>query len=87
MSEERKKPDVAFWATVTVLIVVLLAGYPLSYGPMAWAANHSYLPDAIVPVVALAYLPLAIVINGEESPRWLRDGVIWCIEHTTPRDC
>ncbi len=31
MSEERKKPGMAFWATVAV--VVLLFGYPLSFGP------------------------------------------------------
>jgi hypothetical protein len=31
---DRKKPGVAFWATVVV--VVLLLGYPLSFGPACW---------------------------------------------------
>jgi hypothetical protein len=30
----RKKPGVAFWATVVV--VVLLVAYPLSFGPACW---------------------------------------------------
>jgi hypothetical protein len=30
----RKKPGVAFWATVVV--VVALIGYPLSFGPVCW---------------------------------------------------
>jgi hypothetical protein len=34
MTSDRKKPGVAFWATVTV--VVVLAAYPLSLGPVCW---------------------------------------------------
>jgi hypothetical protein len=34
MTSDRKKPGVAFWATVT--LVVVLVGYPLSYGPVRW---------------------------------------------------
>jgi hypothetical protein len=33
----RKKPSVAFWATV-VVVVVLLA-YPLSFGPACWVVT------------------------------------------------
>ena len=33
----RKKPGVAFWATVIVLVA--LVGYPLSFGPACWAAS------------------------------------------------
>ena len=84
MSEKHRKPSLAFWVTALVVVVVVAVGYPLSYGPMAWAANHSLLPDAVVPVIAIAYLPLAWVINSEDSPRWLRDGIIWCLAHTTP---
>jgi hypothetical protein len=31
---DRKKPGVALWATV--MVVVALVGYPLSYGPARW---------------------------------------------------
>lgn len=34
MSCDRKKPGVAFWATVVV--VVVLVAYPLSFGPACW---------------------------------------------------
>jgi hypothetical protein len=35
----RKKPGVAFWATV--VLVVVLVGYPLSFGPWCWAISRS----------------------------------------------
>ena len=38
MTSDRKKPGVAFWATV-VVVVVLLA-YPLSFGPACWGATR-----------------------------------------------
>jgi hypothetical protein len=33
-----KKPGVAFWATVVV--VVVLIGYPLSFGPACWLTSQ-----------------------------------------------
>jgi hypothetical protein len=38
MGTDRKKPGVAFWATVVV--VVLLVAYPLSFGPACWIARR-----------------------------------------------
>ena len=35
MIEARKKPGMAFWATVVVVVVLL---YPLSFGPAVWLA-------------------------------------------------
>jgi hypothetical protein len=35
---DRKKPDVAFWATVG--LVVVLVGYPLSFGPACWISSY-----------------------------------------------
>jgi hypothetical protein len=37
MSEQRKKPGVSFWTTV--ILVVVLVAYPLSFGPACWYAN------------------------------------------------
>ena len=39
MTSDRKKPGVAFWATVVV--VVGLAAYPLSFGPACWWFSSS----------------------------------------------
>lgn len=38
----RKKPGVAFWATVVV--VVLLVLYPLSWGPQLWLMMSGHVP-------------------------------------------
>ena len=35
----RKKPGVAFWATVA--LVAVLMGYPLSFGPWCWIASRT----------------------------------------------
>jgi len=43
MSESRKKPGVAFWATVVV--VVVLVGYPLNFGPAFRLAR--YIPQTV----------------------------------------
>jgi hypothetical protein len=39
MKEPKKKPGVAFWAIV--LVVVLQVRYPLSFGPACWIASRS----------------------------------------------
>ncbi len=64
MSEERKKPGVAFWATVAV--AVALIGYPLSYGPWlglrAKMSVNAWYPERL-------YCPLAPIVFG--GPDWL----------------
>ena len=57
MSEDRKKPGVAFWATVVLL--VLLVGYPLSAGPFMWLYSREYVPDWADAPVACIYAPLS----------------------------
>ncbi len=53
MAPDRKKPGVAFWTTVVV--VGLLVGYPLSFGPACWVS--SYLDDS-GDIVSLIYRPI-----------------------------
>ena len=53
MTSDRKKPGVAFWATVVV--VVILVGYPLSIGPACWVTSRS---DAGGDAVSLVYQPI-----------------------------
>ena len=40
MTIDRKKPGVAFWATV--LVVVVLVAYPLTFGPACWLTHRGY---------------------------------------------
>jgi hypothetical protein len=43
---DRKKPGVAFWATVAVVVVlVVLMAYPLSFGPASRLAQRRKLPE------------------------------------------
>src|SRR5262245_16838421 len=42
LNSSHKKPGVAFWATV--MVVVLLLAYPLSFGPACWLVGHRILP-------------------------------------------
>jgi hypothetical protein len=53
MNEERKKPGVAFWATVVV--VVVLVAYPLSFGPACWLTSRTRVGVRLIPAV---YRPL-----------------------------
>jgi hypothetical protein len=39
---DRKKPGVAFWASVVVTAVLI--GYPLSFGPACWLCGNDILP-------------------------------------------
>jgi hypothetical protein len=55
MTTSRKKPGVAFWATVVV--VMALVGYPLSFGPACWIASRQAKYEGRVPVPAI-YRPI-----------------------------
>ena len=55
MSEPHKKPGVAFWATVVVVVGLIL--YPVSFGPACWLASRtgigiSALPEIYHPIVS-----------------------------------
>ena len=45
----RKKPGVAFWATV--VLVVALVGYPQSFGPACWITSRTNVGVSKIPVV------------------------------------
>jgi hypothetical protein len=67
---DRKKPGVAFWATVAV--VVALLAYPLSFGPACWlVAQKIAEPKRVVTCATTptVYMPVGWVwMNG---PVWL----------------
>jgi hypothetical protein len=52
----RKKPGVAFWATVVV--VVVLVAYPLSWGPILWLNSHDAIPKLAQGPIAWFYYPI-----------------------------
>src|SRR5262245_14986656 len=68
MTSSRKKPGVAFWATVVVVVVLL---YPLSFRPVCWMAEME-----IVPVNSVAHMYSPVIKLVESLPdrsrlRWL----------------
>jgi len=74
---DRKKPGVAFW---TVLLGVMLLGYPLSIGPAVWLTGHRYFRDSTVssfywPVLwsAAQAIPLENALDWWGS-LWVPDG-------------
>jgi hypothetical protein len=58
MTSQRKKAGVVFWATVTVVVLV---GYPLSFGPACWLLRKGWLSTGIT---AEIYRPLIRVANS-----------------------
>ena len=78
----RKKPGVAFRATVVVVVVGLLVAYPLSFGPVYWLLNHKELPAPLVSALVIFYLPITWLINStwsisSDGLTWLGKGVQW----------
>ena len=52
MTSDRKKPGLAFWATVAVVVVLL---YVASFGPACWITSQLNRGARLIPVV---YRPL-----------------------------
>jgi hypothetical protein len=65
-----KKPGMAFWTTVVV--VVALVAYPLSFGPACWLASRCNLPGDWLFVV---YAPMIWPLNN--GPDFLFDAISW----------
>jgi len=56
MTSDRKHPSAAFW--ITVALVAVLLGYPLSFGPACWITATGIVPEPFVQFIANAYFPL-----------------------------
>jgi hypothetical protein len=76
MTTDRKKPGVAFWATV-VLVVVL--AYPLSFGPIVWLAQHEWLTGWALDAAKVFYFPIDPWFH-DHGPQPLKDGMEWYVE-------
>jgi len=58
-----RKPSIALW--ITVALVAVLVGYPLSWGPAFWMVDLEVLPEKPIailyrPIAAARHLPDAI---------------------------
>ena len=72
---DRKKPGVAFWATVVV--VVALNGYPLSFGPACWAQSRSS-DGGTLDAVNSIYEPILWTWEQQE-PGWISSVIHWYV--------
>src|SRR5262245_14026922 len=71
MTPSRKKPGVAFWATVVV--VAVLVAYPLSFGPACWISSRT--PTGRKAVNAIYQPFMRLWWRGAEPAR--RDPLVW----------
>ncbi len=75
---DRKKPGVAFWATVVV--VAVLIGYPLSFGPASWTC---YWAGGGGQIVGFFYGPiLSIAMRSKPAAKV----VFWYMKLGVPND-
>jgi hypothetical protein len=67
MTPAREKPGVAFWTTVVV--VVVLVGYPLSFGPACWVTSRTSYGAKLIP---LLYYPIVtqMSVDVDELAYW-----------------
>jgi len=65
---ERPQPTAAFW--ITVALVAVLVGYPLSFGPACWLAKNKSMADYRLRQI---YDPL--FVSMYDGPQWLRKTV------------
>ena len=61
MTSDRKKPGVAFWATVGLVVLPLL--YVASFGPACWFVGEGHLP---VNALWRIYRPLAQIVTNQK---------------------
>jgi hypothetical protein len=69
MMADRKKPGVAFWATVA--LVAVLVGYPLSAGPACWLTGRKYFRAS---TVNSFYRP---VLWSASKAQPLKNALVW----------
>ena len=67
MTSDRKKPGLAFWTTVA--LVVVLVGYPLSWGPVLGFWTWLGQPIWLARVIDVIYLPIDLA--RFHGPAWI----------------
>ena len=78
---DRKKPGVAFWATVlTVSMIGMPVAYALSIGPVDLILDWIGWPDPIYEIMDIAYAPLYMALDflPERFGDLVSDWDEWC---------
>ena len=65
MTDSRKKPAVAFWATVVVSIALL---YAISFGPAMWLFWSEWTPAGYYDVLRFIYAPIFHIMDHGPEP-------------------
>jgi hypothetical protein len=73
LTADRKKPGMAFWATVVVVVVLVL--YPLSLGPAARLAQEGLLDEEALSII---YSPLGMVVSA--CPEWVGTAFLYYLD-------
>jgi hypothetical protein len=73
---DRKKPGAVFWATV--LVVVVLVAYPLSFGPAFGVMSRKECPSWLRRSIIVAYRPCFEIADYGHGP--VRDALAWYAE-------
>jgi hypothetical protein len=71
---DRKKPGVAFWATV---VIVAVLAYPLSFGPACSLTDQEWCPLWLLGAYHFIYWPMLRVL--ESGPEWLTNAILWWV--------
>jgi hypothetical protein len=71
MSDSQKKPGIAFWATVALVISLPLL-YVLAYGPWTWVVVHVFQNVAYIDAGGF-YSPLYGWLQADGGPKWISD--------------
>ena len=59
---DRRKPTAGIW--ITVALVAVLVGYPLSFGPACWLLWNIGMSDRATERVALPYVPMLWAVDS-----------------------
>ncbi len=73
MTSSRKKPTAGFW--ITVALVAVLVGYPLSFGPACWWFAES--EEFPAHEVSIIYLPFGWIHSKSAKGGWIEDAIGW----------
>ena len=84
MTPDRKKPTAGFW--ITVALVAVLVGYPLSFGPACRLTSRVYTSGESCPANRLmfVYFPIGKLILHAPNANYSRL-VIWWITACIPK--
>jgi hypothetical protein len=76
MTPDRKKPGVAFYASVAVCLGLL---YPIGWGPVNWLWPHL---GRLRPPLTTLYTPILWI--EDNGPWWIHNPLVWWANLTFP---